>query len=81
MRTGLVYSSSKRQGVYYRLKRQVVTEYKLELEQATGWKRDWIRWKRSMAVEIRYNQLLFSEKKSHSSIAQTHVYKTAISRS
>ncbi len=80
MKTGFYYSS-KRQGVYYRLKRQIVAEYTVELEQATGWKKNWIRWKRSMAVEIRLNQLLFSEKKSHSSIAQAHVYNTIRLRS
>lgn len=64
MRLGIVYSSSRRPVVYRGLKRQIVAEFKLELDQATGWKRDWIRWKRGIALEMRYNGLLFSEKQS-----------------
>lgn len=59
MKAGLIYSSG-RPSVYYKLKRQVVMEFAAELEQTTGWKRDWVRWKRSLALDIRYNQLLFS---------------------
>ncbi|MDB5242715.1 MAG: hypothetical protein JWP57_3340 [Spirosoma sp.] len=59
MRTGLVHSYSIRVPVYYKIKRQIVAEYKEELEQATGWKKVWVRWKRSIALEIRYNNLLF----------------------
>jgi hypothetical protein len=54
------FHSSQRQEVRYRLKRQVVVEYRLELEQATGLKKWWLRWKRRVALENKYNQLLFS---------------------
>ena len=59
MKAGLIYSSG-RPSVYYKLKRQVVLAFAPELKQATGWKRNWVRWKRSLALDIRYNQLLFS---------------------
>ena len=59
MKIGIGHSHSKRQPVYRTLRRQTVAEFKAELAQATGWQKDWIRWKRAMALEIRYNQLLF----------------------
>lgn len=61
MKMGFYYSSI-RPAVYQKLRRQVVIEFAPELAQATGWKRDWIRWKRGITLEIRYNQLLFSGK-------------------
>ncbi len=62
MKMGISYSYSKRIVVYRKLKRQIVIEFMVELNQAKGWKRDWVRWKRRIALETRYNQLLFSEK-------------------
>ncbi|MBD2755763.1 hypothetical protein [Spirosoma validum] len=59
MKAGLIYNS-RRPSVYYKLKRQVVLAFAAELKQAPGWKRNWVRWKRSLALDIRYNQLLFS---------------------
>lgn len=59
MRAGFFYSPQRRT-LYYRLKRLVVMEYRLELEQATGLKKWWLRWKRRVTVKNRYNQLLFS---------------------
>lgn len=59
MKAGFVYSLQRR-AVYYKLKRQIVAEYRLELGQTTGLKRSWLRWKRRVALESRYNQLLFS---------------------
>ncbi|MBD2703485.1 hypothetical protein IC229_22765 [Spirosoma sp. BT702] len=62
MTTGLIFSS-KRPIVYWNLRRQVIAEFREELRGTAGWKREWIRWKRGMALEIRYNELLFAEKK------------------
>lgn len=60
MKMGFYYSSRRLPAHYnYKLRRQVVIEFAPELKQATGWRRDWIRWKRGIALEIRYNQLLF----------------------
>ena len=65
MKTGIVYRVSRRQAVCHKLKRQVVTEFKADLAQATGWKRDWLRWKRGITLEMRYNELLFAGRLSH----------------
>lgn len=46
-----------------KLKRQVVNDFKGELEGTTSWTRSWILWKRRMAVQIRYDNLLFSKLK------------------
>ncbi len=61
MKSGFVHWS-KRESVYYGLKRQTVIEYQSALKQATGWRKYWIRWKRGVSLEIRYNQLLFAQK-------------------
>ncbi len=68
MEAGFVYSWQRKE-VYYRLKRQIVTEYRLEFEQATGLKKSWVRWKRRVALEIRYNQLLFSRNQQYRLLA------------
>lgn len=54
------FHSPQRKEIHYRLKRLVVAEYRFELEQATGLKKWWLRWKRRVALESKYNQLLFS---------------------
>lgn len=45
---------------YRRLREQVLSQYGAELDQASGWKRYWIKWKVDLIVERRYRQLLFS---------------------
>lgn len=42
------------------IRKQVMTEYELELEGATGWRRNLVKWKISTAIEIRFRQILFS---------------------
>lgn len=68
MRPGLIHSSLRDLTIYRRLRRQVVTDFQTELAQATGWKKDWVRWKRGIALQERYNRLLFSEKTGHVSL-------------
>jgi hypothetical protein len=65
MKTGLIHSCVKRQPVYWKLRRQVVAEFQPEIEKATGWRKEWLRWKRAMALEIRYNNLLYLAVGSH----------------
>ena len=60
METGLIHSTLGRQAVYYKLRRQVVCEFQSEIGRAIGWRKDWLRWKRGITLEIRYNELLFS---------------------
>ncbi len=60
MEIGLIHTTCIRQAVYYRMKRQVVAEFQPAMKRATGWRKKWLRWKRSVMLEIRYNQLLFS---------------------
>lgn len=62
MKTGLIRTTLRRPAIYYKLKRQVVLEFQSDIGRTTGWRRDWLRWKRGITVEIRYNQLLFSKK-------------------
>lgn len=59
MKAGFFYTFQ-RQAVYYRFKRQIVAEFQIELRQATGLKKMWLRWQRRVAIAIRYDQLLFS---------------------
>jgi hypothetical protein len=61
MRTGIIHSSSRREVVYRKLRRQVVIEFQADIERATGWRKDWLRWKRGITLEMRYNELLFSK--------------------
>ena len=65
MKTGLLYAYPKRHPVYGKLRRQIVTQFTAELRQATGWKKNWIRWKRAFTLEMRYNELLFSGKRNY----------------
>ncbi|WP_461079295.1 hypothetical protein [Spirosoma flavus] len=62
MTTALIFSS-RRPSVYRKLKRQVVAEFSEELRGKSGWKREWVRWKRVMVLQIRYNELLFVKNK------------------
>ncbi|GAA4460472.1 hypothetical protein GCM10023189_35630 [Nibrella saemangeumensis] len=64
MKTGFVRNFSKDLTVYRRLRRQVVAEFKEDLAQATGWRKDWVRWKRWLTLQSRYNELLFQAEKS-----------------
>ena len=59
MKTGLIHSYAKRQPVYRKLKRQIVLEFQPDIAKATGWRKYWLRWKRAMVLEIRYNNLLY----------------------
>lgn len=61
MKTGLIHITLRRSAIYYKLKRQVVSDFRSDIERVTGWKRDWLRWKRGIVLEIRYNQILFSK--------------------
>lgn len=59
MKTGLIHSAVRRPTVYYRLKRQVVAEFQSDMARATGWHKEWLRWKRAISLQMRYNDLLF----------------------
>ena len=61
MKTGLIHTSLRRSAICYKLKRQVVSDFRSNIERAIGWKRDWLRWERGITLEIRYNQILFSK--------------------
>lgn len=56
---GLIHTTAKLPAVCYKLKRQVVLEFQSDIEGSTGMRRAWLRWKRAITLEIRYNQLLF----------------------
>ncbi|WP_157627020.1 hypothetical protein [Spirosoma luteum] len=64
MKTGLIHTTVRHPTIYYKLKRQVVLEFQPQMEGAVGWRRDWLRWKRGITLEIRYNDLLFSKQTS-----------------
>lgn len=59
MKTRFIHSTSRRQPVYYKLKRQVVAEFQPDIERATGWRKEWLLWKRDFTLQMRYNELLF----------------------
>jgi hypothetical protein len=46
--------------IYYRLSRQVITEYKVALGQSSGWKRSWMKWKIRLTIDLRYSTELYS---------------------
>ncbi|WP_018618269.1 hypothetical protein [Spirosoma luteum] len=61
MKEGFFYSSHRPPGeVTYRLKRQIVADFQPALAKATGVKKYWIRWLRSVALESRCNQKLYA---------------------
>ncbi|MVM42321.1 hypothetical protein GO730_39195 [Spirosoma sp. HMF3257] len=73
MKTGLIHTTIRRKPVYYKLKRQVVAEFQSEIAQANGWDRDWLHWKRGITLQMRYNNLLFSNQPTrHRSLTKMH---------
>ena len=73
MKTGIIYRSVlggqvrnknispiEERAIYYRLSRQVITEYKVELGRSSGWKRSWMKWKIRLILDLRYTTELYS---------------------
>ena len=73
MNTGIIYRSVfgsqlrnkdispiEERAIYYRLSRQVITEYKVELGRSSGWKRSWMKWKIKLILDLRYTTELYS---------------------
>lgn len=50
---------SQQQVIYQAIKKQVMSEHKLELVEAVGWQKYWVRWKISMITETRYRGMFF----------------------
>lgn len=60
MKNGFYSGASARQfrHVRWAMRRKVLSEYKSDLNQATGWRRSWIKWKIAMITEIRFRDIL-----------------------
>lgn len=52
--------SKAEQQVYHRIRKQVLAQYTTQLQQATGWKRYFLRWKIALVANIRFREILFS---------------------
>lgn len=51
--------SSQIRGVRRAIRKKVMAENQLELEQAVGWRRYLVKWKLSLIADIRYRGILF----------------------
>lgn len=51
--------SSQVRRVRQAIRKKVMIEYQLELEQAKGWQRSFVKWKLNLVAEIRYRGILF----------------------
>ncbi|PSL33865.1 hypothetical protein [Dyadobacter jiangsuensis] len=52
--------SAHRNGLRLAVKKQVMAEYGHELDNATGWRKQLVRWKLNALAEMRYRDILFT---------------------
>ncbi|MGG7664316.1 hypothetical protein [Dyadobacter sp. BHUBP1] len=50
---------AQRSGLREAIKKRVMDEYGNELDKATGWRKQLVRWKLNALAEIRYRDILF----------------------